>query len=129
MSGLDGILGAPETVADLCRDIVSHYESNRAGLLAGKAMIVAYSRPIAMKIYYELMRLRPEWTDKVGVVMTTSNQDPEEWFDVVGGKEHKAEIERRFKSDDGPSRSQSSWTCGSRASTSPRSLPCTCTSP
>lgn len=129
MSGLDGILGAPETVADLCRDIVSHYESNRAGLLAGKAMIVAYSRPIAMKIYYELMRLRPEWTDKVGVVMTTSNQDPEEWFDVVGGKEHKAEIERRFKSDDGPSRSQSSWTCGSRASTSPRSPPCTCTSP
>ncbi len=102
MSGLDGILGAPETVADLCRDIVSHYEENRAGLLAGKAMIVAYSRPIAMKIYYELMRLRPEWSDKVGVVMTTSNQDPEGWFDVVGGKEHKAEMERRFKSDDDP---------------------------
>lgn len=102
MSGLDGILGASETVADLCRDIVSHYEENRAGLLAGKAMIVAYSRPIAMKIYYELMRLCPEWSDKVGVVMTTSNQDPEEWFDVVGGKEHKAEMERHFKSDDDP---------------------------
>lgn len=61
---------------------MDHYENNRADVLAGKALIVAYSRPIAMKIYYRIMELRPEWKDKVGVVMTMSNQDPEEWFDV-----------------------------------------------
>ena len=80
--GLDAIFGAPETVDTLCRDIVEHYENNRADVLAGKALIVAYSRPMAMKIYYKLLELRPQWKDMLGVVMTMSNQDPEEWFDV-----------------------------------------------
>lgn len=31
-----------------------------------------------------------------------SNQDPEAWFDVCGGKEHKKEMERRFKKEDNP---------------------------
>ena len=87
--GLDAIFGAPETVDALCRDIV----------LAGKALIVAYSRPMAMKIYYKLLELRPEWKGMLGVVMTMSNQDPEEWFEVCGGKTHKKEMERRFKDD------------------------------
>ncbi len=98
--GLDAIFGAPETIDSLARDIVHHYEDNRADLLSGKALIVAYSRPMAMKIYYKIMELRPNWKDKVGVVMTMSNQDPEEWFEVCGGKQHKKEMERRFKSDD-----------------------------
>lgn len=100
--GLDAIFGAPETIDALCSDIIEHYENNRADILAGKALIVAYSRPVAMKIYYRMMELRPEWKDKLGVVMTMSNQDPEEWFDVCGGKTHKKEMERRFKKDDDP---------------------------
>lgn len=99
LGGLDAIFDTPETIDALCRDIVDHYENNRADVLAGKALIVAYSRPIAMKIYYRIMELRPEWKDKVGVVMTMSNQDPEEWFDVCGGTTHKKEMERRFKDD------------------------------
>lgn len=97
--GLDAIFGAPETVDALCRDIAEHYENNRADVLAGKALIVAYSRPMAMKIYYKLLELRPEWKGMLGVVMTMSNQDPEEWFEVCGGKTHKKEMERRFKDD------------------------------
>lgn len=100
--GLDAIFGAPETVDALCRDIVEHYENNRADVLAGKALIVAYSRPMAMKIYYKLLELRPKWKDMLGVVMTMSNQDPEEWFEVCGGKKHKKEMERRFKDDSDP---------------------------
>lgn len=110
MSGLDEILGAPSTIDALCRDIVQHYEQNRADLLTGKAMIVAYSRPIAMKIYYKLMELRPNWKEKVGVVMTSDNQDPEEWYEVVHGApkgsgghiDHKKEMERKFKDDNDP---------------------------
>ena len=102
LGGMDAIFGTPETIDALCTDIVDHYEANRADVLTGKAMIVAYSRPIAMKIYYRLMEMRPAWRDKVGVVMTMSNQDPEEWFDVCGGATHKKDMERKFKSDDDP---------------------------
>ena len=100
--GLDAVFGTPETIDALCRDIVEHYESNRADILAGKALVVAYSRPVAMKIYYRMLELRPQWKNKLGVVMTMSNQDPEEWFEVCGGSTHKKEMERRFKNDDDP---------------------------
>lgn len=102
LGGLDAIFDTPETIDALCRDIVEHYEENRADVLAGKALIVAYSRPIAMKIYQRIMELRPGWKDKVGVVMTMSNQDPEEWFEVCGGSKHKKDMEQRFKNDDDP---------------------------
>lgn len=102
LGGLDAIFGTDETVDALCRDIIEHYEKNRADILSGKALVVAYSRSIAMKIYYRMMDLRPDWQDKVGVVMTMSNQDPEEWFAVCGGSKHKKEMERKFKDDDDP---------------------------
>ena len=102
LGGLDAIFDTPETIDALCRDIVEHYEENRADVLAGKALIVAYSRPIAMKIYKRIMELRPGWKDKAGVVMTMSNQDPEEWFEVCGGSKHKKDMEQRFKNDDDP---------------------------
>lgn len=102
LGGLNAIFDTPETIDSLCRDIVEHYENNRADVLAGKALIVAYSRPIAMKIYRRIMELRPSWKEKVGVVMTMSNQDPEEWFEVCGGTKHKKDMEQRFKNDDDP---------------------------
>lgn len=100
--GLDALFDTPETIDALCKDIINHYENNREDVLAGKALVVAYSRPIAMKIYHRIMELRPEWKDKVGVVMTMSNQDPEEWFKICGGSKHKKEMERKFKSEDDP---------------------------
>lgn len=50
-----------------------------ANLLTGKALIVAYSRPIAIKIYKKILEKRPDWTERVACVMTSSNKDPEEW--------------------------------------------------
>ena len=82
--------------------IVKHYEQNRQHELTGKAMIVAYSRAIAMKIYRKLMELRPEWTEKVGVVMTESNKDPEEWRSIIGNKHHRDEMATKFKNNDDP---------------------------
>ena len=58
---MESVLGADSTVQSLCEDIVNHYENYRAHLLTGKAMIVAYSRAIAIKIYRKLLDLRPEW--------------------------------------------------------------------
>ncbi len=99
---LEAILGSDETIDSLVIDILDHYENNRENLLTGKAMIVAYSRTIAMKIYQKLLELRPAWGEKVGVVMTAGNDDPEEWGKIIGNKAHKDELARRFKDDHSP---------------------------
>lgn len=102
MSHLEEILGAPATIDSLCKDIINHYEENRQFELTGKAMIVAYSRPIAMSIYHRILELRPDWTDKVKVVMTGSNKDPEEWHDIIGNKQYKKELAKKFKDNNDP---------------------------
>ncbi len=94
---MESVLGAESTIKSLVDDIVVHYEKDRANLLTGKAMIVAYSRPIAMKIYRRLMEIRPDWKEKVGVVMTSGNNDPEDWKEIIGTKSHKEEMARKFK--------------------------------
>lgn len=99
---MEAILGNDETIAALVDDILDHYENNRAQLLTGKAMIVAYSRPIAMKIYKRILQLRPDWTEKVAVVMTQGNNDPEEWREIIGNKAHKEELARKFKDNASP---------------------------
>lgn len=57
---MEAILGNENTIKSLVDDILDHYENNREHLLTGKALIVAYSRPIAMKIYKRILELRPE---------------------------------------------------------------------
>ena len=99
---MESVLGADSTIQSLCEDIVDHYEKYRANLLTGKAMIVAYSRPIAMKIYRKLLELRPTWNEKIGVVMTGGNNDPEDWKEIIGTKSHKEELARKFKDNDDP---------------------------
>lgn len=99
---MESVLGADSTIDSLCNDIVAHYEKHRAHLLTGKAMIAAYSRPIAMKIYRRILELRPAWQEKVGVVMTAGNNDPEDWKDIIGTKSHKEELARKFKDNDDP---------------------------
>lgn len=96
---LDSILGADDTISSLVEDIVGHYEDYRQFEQTGKAMIVAYSRPIAMKIYRRMLELRSEWRDKLAVVMTSGNKDPEEWRAIIGNDSHKKELERQFKDD------------------------------
>lgn len=99
---MEAILGNDKTIVSLVNDILDHYENYRENLLTGKAMIVAYSRPIAMKIYERILQLRPSWTGKIAVVMTGSNKDPEEWNKIIGNKRHKDELAKRFKDNDSP---------------------------
>ena len=99
---MEVILGNDKTIDPLVRDILDHYEKYREHLLTGKAMVVAYSRPIAMKIYQKILELRPNWTEKVKVVMTGSNKDPEEWAEIIGNKQHKDELAKEFKDNSSP---------------------------
>lgn len=97
LSQMEAVLGNEQTISSLVDDILNHYENYRADLLTGKAMIVAYSRSIAMKIYKRILELRPNWNDKVAVVMTESNKDPEEWRAIIGNKQRKNELAKKFK--------------------------------
>lgn len=99
---MEAILGNDQTINSLVNDILYHYENNRANLLTGKAMIVAYSRPIAMKIYKKILDLRSSWKDKIAVVMTNSNKDPEEWNKIIGNKHHRDELAKQFKDNSSP---------------------------
>ena len=99
---MEAILGNDNTLDSLVHDILDHYENNREYLLTGKAMIVAYSRSIAMKIYKRILELRPNWEEKVAVVMTSGNNDPEEWRQIIGNKHHKNELAKKFKDNNSP---------------------------
>lgn len=99
---MEAVLGNDNTLDSLVHDILDHYENNREYLLTGKAMIVAYSRSIAMKIYKRILELRPNWEEKVAVVMTSGNNDPEEWRQIIGNKHHKNELAKKFKDNNSP---------------------------
>lgn len=102
---MEEILGNEKTINSLVADILDHYENERQYLYTGKAMIVAYSRAIALKIYKRILEVRPAWKgttekeDRVAVVMTESNKDPEEWREIIGNKKRRQELEKRFKDD------------------------------
>ena len=96
---MEAILGNDKTIESLVNDILDHYENYRENMLTGKAMIVAYSRPIALKIYKRILELRPNWKEKIAVVMTDSNKDPEEWRSIIGNKRHRDELAKKFKDD------------------------------
>ena len=100
LAHMDSVLGTPKVINSLCTDIVEHYENFRQYEQTGKAMIVAYSRPIAVKIYEHIVNeLRPEWKGKIKIVMTGSNQDPEEWKtkEYTGSKAFREGLAREFK--------------------------------
>ena len=99
---MESILGADETLDALCTDIIKHYEDNRQYEQTGKAMIVAYNRNIAINIYKKLLEKRPLFKEKIGVVMTSNNNDPEEWREIIGNKKYRDEMAKKFKDDEDP---------------------------
>lgn len=102
LSRLEEVLGAPETINSLVDDILLHYTKYRQDELTGKVMIVAYNRKIAMDIYRRILALQPTWTEKVKVVMTSNNQDPEEWRSVIGNEAYRKQLATEFKDEKSP---------------------------
>lgn len=102
LAHMDSVFGTPKVINSLCVDIIDHYEKYRQYEQTGKAMIVAYSRPIAIKIYEHIINeLRPEWKNKIKIVMTGGNQDPDEWkTKYTGNKAYREGLAREFKDND-----------------------------
>ncbi|MFC0298242.1 type I restriction endonuclease subunit R [Geobacillus jurassicus] len=101
LSRMEQIIGDQDRIREVVTDIIHHYEE-REHLVKGKAMIVAYSRNTAFAMYKEIMRQRPDWKDKVKIVMTENNQDPEELAKLVGNKQTRKQREKEFKDVDHP---------------------------
>lgn len=100
LAHMDSVLGTPKVLNSLCTDILEHYESCRQYEQTGKAMIVAYSRPIAVKIYHKILEMRPGWENKVKIIMTGDNKDPVEWKELTGNKSYRESLAREFKDND-----------------------------
>lgn len=96
---LEAIVGNPDRIRNLAKDIVYHFEQRQA-VFEGKAMIVAMSRRIAVELYNEIIALRPEWhADELNkgvikVVMTAASSDGE-----VMQQFHTTKTERKSLSD------------------------------
>ena len=101
-SRLEAIVGNKERLQSIASDIVNHF-SEREQANDGKAMIVAMSRRIAVELYSEIIKLKPEWhdTDKnkgvIKVVMTSSSSDPESWQIHNTSKQDRKELGFRLK--------------------------------
>lgn len=101
LSRLETILGSQERVELLVGDIIQHYEQ-RKDILTGKAMIVSISRKSAINLYKEMIKQRPDWHDKIKVILTDNNNDPEDWHDIIGNKQYREEMAIEFKKKESP---------------------------
>ena len=60
-------------------------------------MIVCMSRKIAINLYKEILNIRPNYNEKIKVVLTDNNNDPEEWHDIVGNKQYRDNLRIRVE--------------------------------
>ncbi|MCE4960065.1 type I restriction endonuclease subunit R [Staphylococcus hominis] len=101
-SRIEALAGAKPRVEALAKDIIQHFET-RQQAMKGKGMIVTMSRRIAVDLYDEIIRLKPEWhsddDDKgvIKVVMTGSSSDPTSFQRHIGPKKRRSVLEKRMK--------------------------------
>lgn len=101
-SRIEALAGAKPRIEALAKDIIQHFET-RQQAMKGKGMIVTMSRRIAVDLYDEIIRLKPEWhsddDDKgvIKVVMTGSSSDPTSFQRHIGPKKRRNVLEKRMK--------------------------------
>lgn len=104
---LEAIVGHKERLKAVAEDVVKHFEI-RQEAFEGKGMIVAMSRRIAVELYEEIVKIRPDWhdTDKkkgaIKVIMTSSSSDPESWQLHNTTKQERKELGERLKDPSDP---------------------------
>ncbi len=101
---LEAIVGHKDRLKAVATDIVDHFEKRREAF-EGKGMIVCMSRRIAVELYEEIIKIRPDWHDKdlkkgaIKVVMTSTSSDPENWQVHNTTKQNRKAIGDRFKDE------------------------------
>ncbi|HBX7769120.1 MULTISPECIES: type I restriction endonuclease subunit R [Enterobacteriaceae] len=101
-STVEALVGSDKRLHLVAKDMVSHFEE-RVAALNGKAMVVCMSRRICVKLYDEIIKLRPDWhsTDDnagaVKIVMTGAASDPQEWQQHIGNKARRDLLAKRAR--------------------------------
>lgn len=122
-ANMNAILGDPDRIEALAKDVVQHYEQRveEGSTIKGKAMFVCSSRDIAYDFYKQVKLLRPEWfvekhavdgteltekekkeilpSEMVKMVMTRGKDDEREQYDLLGTKEYRKELDKQFKNE------------------------------
>ncbi|MCA1920320.1 MAG: type I restriction endonuclease subunit R [Flavobacterium piscis] len=99
---LENLIGGDERIKQVAEDIVKHFEQ-RLEVIDGKGMIVAMTRNIAVKLFNEIIKLRPNWySDElkkgfIKLVMTVSSSDKPEIAKFYLSKEQRRTLADRFK--------------------------------
>ena len=123
MSSISAILGHPDVLKKLARDIVIHYEQLCAEKpeIVQKGMIVCPDRPLAYALYQEIIAIRKEWAiakkceneslltrdeldelmdiPLINLVATQGQDDPKPLYDLCGTKEYRQKLDRLFKNN------------------------------
>lgn len=101
-STVEALVGSDKRLHLVAKDMVSHFEE-RVAALNGKAMVVCMSRRICVKLYDEIIKLRPDWhsTDDnagaVKIVMTGAASDPQKWQQHIGNKARRDLLAKRAR--------------------------------
>lgn len=99
MATMKQIIEDPDRLEMIVKDIIKHYEEIETSV-ANKAMVVAYSRQSAYTMYNKFLELRPNWKNKVNMIITANNKDDEEMQKAIGSKKDKKQLEVEFKDMD-----------------------------
>ncbi|MER9740574.1 type I restriction endonuclease subunit R [Mesorhizobium sp. M0187] len=107
LARFEEVVGAPDRVAQVAADVVSHFDTRREAMAGGKGMIVTVSRRVAVMLYDEIAKLRPGWVttdtsdDKAGLikVVITGNRadDPQPLQPHLRTKSRLEALATRFK--------------------------------
>lgn len=99
MAKMEQIIEDQDRLEMIVNDIINHYEDIQTSV-ANKAMVVAYSRKSAYTMYKKFLELRPDWENKIHMVITSNNKDDEEMQKAIGSKKDKKQLEVDFKDMD-----------------------------
>lgn len=109
LTTIEALVGSDKRLEAVAQDIVNHFE-DRISALDGKGMIVGMSRRICVRLYEEIIKVRPRWhsdDDNQGaikVVMTGSATDPVDWQKHIGSnpKQRRELLAKRAKDPKDP---------------------------
>lgn len=95
---ISNILSDPDIIEKVVLDFWEHYD-NRKRALHGKAMFVAFNRNIAYLIYKEMIKQRPNYENKIKLIITKSNKDSGELLNLIPSDDEKTNLAIEFKKD------------------------------
>jgi type I restriction enzyme R subunit len=109
-AALEQIVGSQPRLERIAEDIVTHFENRCSApeLADGKAMVVAMSRNIAVDLFDEIVKLRPDWYDEdfrkgaIKIVFHSSASDDEKIRPHAYTEAQKSALEERFRDVDDP---------------------------